>query len=233
MIPSESSLYLAFAMIGGLAFSFLAFVFFGPLFFRKRIGRKYSYFSDFPFELFDGAESNGKLLTRIFGGAFLLFDLVAAMFLVDAFVFYPHGVFFLALLAAFFHLARVILLFFLMILPARYNKPHILVVALYFVSAALSYILEGIFLIRYSNGDGGPMAMALLLIAFGAIDLFLMANPRFGEWAKMASEQMADGEVVVKRPKYFLLAYSEWLGILLDALASLSLLFAFLLLFLR
>ena len=233
MINGPASLGMAIGFLGALLLFFSGLVFFGPLFFKKRIGRGYSFFSDFPFELFDGAESQGKGLTRFFGAAFLLVDFASGIFLVNAFTFYPHGVLYLALIAALFHFARVMLLFFLFILPARYNKPHVKLVALYFVFAVLSSAIEGIFLIRYSSGRGGPLTMAFLLIALALANLFLMANPRFYEWAKMASEQSDSGEVIVKRPKYFLLAYSEWIGVLLDFLSAALLILAFLLLYME
>ncbi|MBO4541123.1 MAG: hypothetical protein J5736_04025 [Bacilli bacterium] len=232
MIPSPAAKALAIALLGGVGLFFSLFVSFGPLFFKKRIGRGYSFFSDFPFELFDGAESTGKGLIRFFGGGFLLMDFCIGLFLVNAFSFYPHGVFVLALIAAFFHFTRVILLFFLFLLPARYNKPHVKVVTLYFVFAALSSILEGIFMIRYAAGRGGPLTMAFLLIALGLAHGFLMANPKFASWAKMNSEQDEQGEVIVKRPRFFLLAYSEWLAVLFDLLSTVFLDLGFLLLFL-
>ena len=232
MIPSPASRILAIAFLGGMPLFFSLLVVFGPLFFKKRIGRGYSFFSDFPFELFDGAEQTGKGLTRFFGGAFLLLDFASVLLLINALSFYPHGVLYLALLAAFFHIARVMFLFFLFLLPARYNKPHVKAVALYFVSALLSTVGEGIFLIRYSAGRGGPLTMAFLLIAMGLTYGFLMANPRFSSWAKMNSEQDDHGEVIVKRPRFFLLAYSEWLAVLLDFLSALFLDLGFLLLYL-
>lgn len=233
MIPSGSSAYVAIALLGGVAFSFLLLTLLGPLFFKKRIGRPYSYLSDFPFELFIGKDDGGKAATRIYAGAFLLFDLLSALFLFDAFLSYPRGVLYLALLAAFFHIARVILLFFMLILPASYNKPHVKVVVLYFMAASLSSVLEGLFLFRYSTGEGISFILSFVLMGLGLLYGFLMANPRFSSWAKLHSEQNAAGEVLVKRPRFFLLAYSEWLGILLCLLSDVVLLLAFLFLFLR
>ena len=233
MIPDSASFPVCLTLLAGLFLSFFLFCLLGPLFYKKRNGESYSYLSHFPFELFDGKEDGRNNLLRVFGGGFLLFDLLSALLLLDAFFFYPHGVFYLALLASFLHLSRVVLLFFLLILPARYNKAHVMVVALYFVLASLSSAIEGIFLIRYSSGYGPSFAMAFALIGISIAFLFLMANPRFSQWARLAAEKDQSGEVIVKRPRFFLLAYSEWLGILFDVLSSLSLILAFLLLYLR
>ncbi|MEE3427191.1 MAG: hypothetical protein VZR55_04835, partial [Candidatus Enteromonas sp.] len=48
----------------------------------------------------------------------------------------------------------------------------------------------------------------------------LMLSPRYKDWVKL-SNQEEGGEVVVKRPRFFILAASEWLLYLLSLLGDL------------
>lgn len=206
---------LSFAFLGAFLLVDAFFVFFARLYYKKKKGQAFSFLNGFPFEL-----ALDKTV-KVFFAIACFFDLFANVHFFVTFSHNPRGLGFLAFALGLCVVIRTLLLMFMVVLPASYNKQHILVVSLYFGFAALVGLLGGFYLFRLSQGGLYPatLVFGILSMMLGVINLFIMANPRFASWAKLASEEEG-GEVVVKRPAFFLLAASEWLGILLSVLIS-------------
>jgi hypothetical protein len=57
----------------------------------------------------------------------------------------------------------------------------------------------------------------------------IMVNPKLANWAKLESSVDESGAIVEKRPKYFVLAFSEWLVVLTGVVSSVLAIVAFVL----
>jgi hypothetical protein len=100
------------------------------------------------------------------------------------------------------------------IVQAKFVMIHTILVTAYFSLGILSAGASAIFLF---NVNSGPELMTIGIIeaALGVILLLAMFNPRLRTWANLETIKNEDGSMSVVRPKFFILAFSEWLAIFL------------------
>ncbi|MBP5091824.1 MAG: hypothetical protein J6328_04635 [Bacilli bacterium] len=192
-----------------LVFSF-GFFFLGRFLYKKEKGERYSLLSDFPFELFPRGKDGGAIYLRILYGLALASSLGLPYYFAASFFSLPEGIFLLGLLSAIFLLGKGISLLFLSFLPAYYHKAHIALDAISFSLSGISLFISGYFLFKLN----GPFHRASFFLAIAAmvialLIILMMCSPRFSSWVKIGKEG-DEGEVKAKRPRFFLLAASEW-----------------------
>lgn len=181
---------------------------------------KYSLLNCFPFEMYK-AKSDGSKGLAIFTGFYLAISAVASYLMIDQYILNMGNNFFLSLLVAILHIASLAILLCLLLVPAFYHKQHLLLVSIHFALLAGYAFTAGLLLLNTNVGNSvGVLVMAILLFVISAARLLSMLLPQFSDWAKYPHQENEEGEVVSAKPKFFLLAFSEWLNIIFEALST-------------
>ena len=210
IFPNVSSPILPFALLGVLLAFSLLFIFLGRFGYQKENEETYRFRSMFPFEIFP--RDNVKAGNAI-KGVYLLASIASlgiAYYFVSSFFLSPRGIFVLGLFASILLLGKSVSLGFLLILPAYYHKAHNVLDALSFSLSALSTFVSGYYLFKV-NGvlHGVSFVLSIIAMAVGLLILFMMLSPRYKDWVKLDKRE-DNGSVKVERPRFFLLAASEW-----------------------
>ena len=115
------------------------------------------------------------------------------------------------------------LLFFF---DAKYTKTHMILVTISMCLSLLSNALTTLLgvLVFKNYHDRGITSIPTLILAIAAFvfalgNLVLIFNPKLTKWAKLETSNDG-GEVTVSRGKIFILAFSEWLTLLLTSLGE-------------
>ncbi len=116
---------------------------------------------------------------------------------------------------------------FLLILvgPSKEKGHFMLFVALSFLMA-VAIMTEGMTFLNlrsFSISEEWTVAFSIALFVLSAFLVFLPLNPKLRDWYRLEATTNKDGSVHYKRPKIFVLAFSEWL---LYGAMSLSFLFS-------
>ena len=116
------------------------------------------------------------------------------------------------------------LLFFF---DARFNKTHIILVTISMCLAILANLLTvllSFLVMRDYQKIGTTHIISIICLALSALIavamLILAFNPKLKNWAKLEANKSSDGEKTYSRGKVFILAFSEWLTILLSILGE-------------
>jgi hypothetical protein len=94
-------------------------------------------------------------------------------------------------------------------------------------AGAVSIILLNLY-ISNNRVDFKFLLIGILEAMLGFATLLIMLNPRLRNWANMNAKTEEDGTVVIVRPRFFILAFSEWLVIFINLAAQTLLLIAYL-----
>ena len=133
--------------------------------------------------------------------------------------------FFSVMISCVFGLAMICncLLFFF---DARYTKTHMVLFTisscLVFLSNTLTTIYSFVIFKGYKDMASDHLGSLILGIASGVIAiavLFLIVNPKLKNWAKLEVETDGD-QKTYKRGKVFILAFTEWLILLLSVVGE-------------
>lgn len=105
----------------------------------------------------------------------------------------------------------------------RSTRAHLLMVVINVVS---SFIIPSSIAINasieyttYKSVSG--LVIAIISVIFCFIIFILMMNPKLTKWAKLDEIKAPDGAISYIRPKYFVLAYTEWILIFYSLLVEL------------
>jgi len=212
------------AILTGLVLFFALFYLFGSLHYQEANQHRFNPVSYFPYEQFEGDNDVFLTFARIFAGAFLVAQGLAAVLLLSAEE--PNAAMkSFSIIVAIFGGMEMVLLFFLLLLPARYARAHIFVVVFYFCVSVLYGVLGGTLLYGQAVYDAVlAHTLWIILMVLGFIVLALLINPRFTNWAKLHAENTSDGSKIVFRPRFFILAASEWLVLLINIVITFVLL---------
>lgn len=106
-----------------------------------------------------------------------------------------------------------ILIVFLFLTPLKHLRLHLLETIFLFASNFSFSSLIAIECYRqFKDLNNALVLIGLILSALMALIIFiLIMNPRLSKWANLESKTNDDGSSTYIRPKYFVLAYSEWL----------------------
>ncbi len=207
-----------------LPVSLIAFgmtMFYGSVMFHRIQNHSFDIRSEFPFEFMDGRESGLRLgraflliwaIVDVALSAYLLVSLQAHQFLLWMSIIFTVSI-----------LLRDVCFFLLFCIPAFQFKPHFFA---FVSSSGLTAFSSAVAVIICFNAREHVGALAIVFaVLFALVGLFamlIMVNPKLANWAKLDSSIDESGAVVEKRPKYFVLAFSEWLVILSGLILSVA-----------
>jgi hypothetical protein len=214
------SLPFLITILTGLVLFFALFYLFGSIHYKEANQHRFNPVSYFPYEQFEGENDVFLTFARIFAGAFLVAHGLASVLLLSAEE--PNAVTkSFSVIVAILGGMEMVLLFFLLLLPAKYARAHIFVVVFYFCVSVLYGVFGGTLLFDQAAYDATlAHTLGIILMVLGFVVLALLINPRFTTWARLHAENTSDGSKIVFRPRFFILAASEWLVLLINILIT-------------
>ena len=186
------------------------FLYLSSINYKKRFSNKYNIKNMFPYEF--NFESSFK--DNLYGNiALIISALTSLLFFVFACRGTTNGaVIFLLISGA---LASA-LYPFVAFVNVKYLKLHLAVDIIYFLAVFMTLCSSGIVAFAYYRAwdDLDPVCLTFFIIAmvFALVFFVILLNPRLTTWAKLNEEKQPDGTVIYVRPKYFPLAFTEWLA---------------------
>ncbi len=195
--------------------------------FAKRQDRvPFHYRNCFPYEAFVDKEKRQDILARVLLTLVLLVSLIPSVFSLSAFVntridlnFTIYNVFFfiLSVLAAVgFALISII--------PLRQPRSHLIIYFAYIASLILKKTVGGLTLLQIGSGfSDATKIIGIIVLVSLVIEIALLVNPKLKSWDKMERITNKKGEEVLARPKWFVLAYSEWAAFISSAIIDILL----------
>lgn len=195
---------------------------------RSHQGKRYSYLSDFPFELYEARDAKSKV-----GQGFLIGYAASAL----GFAFFPlllckfspfEGFFALFLVHLLLTAGEVGLNFYLTIVSAINPKRHTLIFTIYGGLTLIRFVVDGLIIINvghhfqgYQVPSGNALGFLIPLFVFALGFAVLLMSPQMGKWAELHSTMNQDGSTYCTRPKFFILAATEWFALLANVLCDL------------
>lgn len=178
--------------------------------------KKFSFLTDFPYETFEIKRNHlGDFSVLI---AFLVSEVLvsASMFLnfYDA----SPDLIGLLILSALLTVVMIFLVIRIHTLSAGREKIHLTRFYLMGLGLVLLSSVNGIIFLNLSKGRESETAVLVLSIIQFVLALsvvFILINPRLKDWARLEKVVDEDGGTSLKRPKPFVLAFSEWIIIFL------------------
>ncbi len=181
--------------------------------------KRLSFLTDFPFEAFEKKKNTAGFYCLI---AFLVSEnLVSASMFLNFYDASPDLIG-LLILSAIMTLLMIFLVIRIHTLSAGREKIHLSRFYLMGLGFVLLSSVNGILFLNLSKGTDSETAVLVLSIIQFALALacvFILINPRLKSWAQLEKVVDEDGGTSLKRPRPFVLAFSEWLIILLLVLS--------------
>ena len=207
---------------------FVLAMIYSSIVFRRSQKHAFDMRSEFPFELMDGREPALRL-ARIYLITWGTLDAVLSLYLLVSLTSHSF-LLWMAIIFAAAILLRDVSFFFLFCIPAFHFKPHF---GAFVSSCGLTAFSAATAVIVCFNAREYVGGTAIgFSIGFGLIGIFamlVMVNPKLSNWAKLESSVDESGAIVERRPKYFVLAFSEWLVVFAGLLLSTTSIIAFVL----
>ena len=174
--------------------------------------KKFSFLTDFPYETFEKKRNHlGGLRVFI---AFLVSEvLVSASMFVNFYDASPDLIG-LLILSALLTVVMIFLVIRIHTLSAGREKIHLTRFYLMGLGLVLLSSVNGILFLNLSKGRESETAVLVLSIIQFVLALsvvFILINPRLKDWARLEKVVDEDGGTSLKRPKPFVLAFSEWI----------------------
>ena len=112
---------------------------------------------------------------------------------------------------------------FVTFIPVKYLKFHLGIDIFYFISIFVSLTSNAIIAFSYyktwDDLDAVALALFIISLVIAVIYFIILLNPKISTWANLKEERNADGTKAYVRPKYFALAYTEWLSFIFHMLS--------------
>lgn len=188
--------------------------------YRMKQKRDYSFRNEFPFELTQGV---GSAFIRYMHVLVLFFAIMLVFFgfyLIEYPLAHFSGLIFLVSwsLTAF-------LIYLVFIVKFTSVKRHLIVSSLFFLLTVLNGLMFGLYL-QYSPVYMQEKAYTIISYILSAFALLLALNPKLSRWSYMDKIEQQDGTIIMLRPRYFILALTEWSLIAINILIMLNAYFA-------
>ena len=183
---------------------------------RKRM---FSILTDFPYEMMP---KNRKNYALIFLAGYFLLSLLTNVSMFINFYDYAPTITGLLIISAFLSLAYAFFNLRIHKLTASLEKSHLGRFFVMGLALILLTSINGIIFINLSRGRKLETLVFVLSIIMFVIALavaIILVNPRLKTWAKLEKVVDEDGASSLKRPKPFVLAFSEWIVIFLGVLS--------------
>lgn len=190
--------------------TFVGFIFFSYSNYEKRFKNKYNIKNMFPYELNFESKFQDNLLGNLFLVLFIVSSVVLSILLPTM-----HrgsaGIIFLMVTS----ILAYAFLAFVCFVPLKFLKFHLLVSVIFICFSFAAFGAIAFAGVEFYNLFLQPKFMVIAV--FGFIFLFLifmlLMNPKLSTWAKVDVIENPDGTTTPIRPKYFVLAFTEWLTI--------------------
>ena len=208
----------------GLLFFFVGLI-------TNLVSKKYSYLRHFPEEILS-KENKAMIPLRILEFAFMIPSSLPIVFVFVYRQYFSNNLLVLEAIMSAMLLMMALLHIVLSFIPSKNTKPHFIISTIHFsytflLSAMVSF--NGFYFMSLYNNQSTGSVYHLILGIVGALlvisALIVMFNPKITTWYKLESHENEDGSISVKRPKVFILAFSEWLMMLISFLASIIFIF--------
>lgn len=175
--------------------------------YKNRFNMKYNFRNTFPYEL----NYKGTFKDNLFGNVLLCISAVA---MIVFFIFFDrfknNGFLIFTMIGGIIAAVDFIVLIFM---PLNILKGHLFAVVVLFAIALLSTAstAAGNFFRLYDDKTKfNYLAAGLIATLLCIFAVVITLNPKLKYWAQLSPEPNKDGTKSYKRPKYFVLAYSEW-----------------------
>ena len=198
-------------MIGfvlGSILMFLTFMLFSFFHYHAKWSIKYSIANMFPFEL----NYRGTFGENFFGNISYILSLIAtgaAYFLVGFNT--TDGI---KITIMIFGFLQIVVMFFILFVSTEHLKVHLLCDALFFV---FEFVVPALFFVGafrdMQNSTFHPLQIAIYVMSGVALlaTSILILNPRLTTSLKMETKTNEKGEEIKTRPRFIVLALSEWI----------------------
>lgn len=209
----------------------LIFVVAGVLLFRRDEKEQYSFYNRFPYELL--YDEKNKLKSQYI--PFIVILLIGSLSPLGAII--PEGsknpLFGYLFLISFLSVLSMIFFISLILTPVRFYKEHQIIFIIYLSITTLFSASVMILSTVFSFKDAtiiSPVHLfyAILSLLNLIVLIILIFNPKLKNWAKLDKEVKDDGTLVLTRPKFFALAYTEWVAFLIQNISLLILMLSLL-----
>lgn len=215
------SLYIALIVSGILFLALISLSYH----FKKKEGEPFNIRQYFLYETFQG-KKNDTILLRILEVAIISINIYAsvALFFIDHDETIVSKYYFLVIVGV--EALLGITLLFLSIIPLSQEKMHVL---LFFVFGALLTIRNatiGRILIsawkRSVDGKELDLTFAIVSFVFAVVSFLPLINPKLKNYATLIPTTNKDGTTSMERPHYFVMAFSEWLFLIVDEITLIA-----------
>ena len=183
---------------------------------RKRM---FSILTDFPYEMMP---KNRKNYALIFLAGYFLLSLLTNVSMFINFYDYAPTITGLLIISAFLSLAYAFFNLRIHKLTASLEKSHLGRFFVMGLALILLTSINGIIFINLSRGrklETLVFALSIIMFVIALAVAIILVNPRLKTWAKLEKVVDEDGASSLKRPKPFVLAFSEWIVIFLGVLS--------------
>lgn len=211
--------YFVLATVLLLVFGLLTYFIF-PLLFKRIHSRKYSKLQEFPFEMIHAKSQYLPL------GRFIIILSSAILFLASGFFLssislFPSYLGMAVMVVVFAGIASLGYAATYLIRADVHVKTHLFFFLIFGFGSALLDFANILALSHFPYERVGIKVMILtILVVTSLAKLVILLNPKLAHWPKMVSTMDENGAMSTQRPKVFVLAFSEWLLILLHYISS-------------
>ena len=197
----------ALASLCASVFFFVCFLLFSCFNYKAKFRSNYDIRNHFPYEL----NYELRFADNLFGNIALVLSLIGSVFF---FIFFSpdksNGLLIFTLISGVIVAFDVGLIIFV---PIKYLRAHMALDVFLFTFGFLIPCAGGVAgLLAYNSDAKLPhLVMAILLLIDAFIQFIVIMNPKLTRMNKMSQVTSDDGTITYIRPKYYVLAFSEWL----------------------
>lgn len=189
---------------------FLGFVVFGVINYKKRFTLKYDIRNTFPYEI----NYQTRFLDNILVNVFLVLFSVSS---VGFFTFFDiKNIIGVNLVPAISGSILTICIFFIFFADLKYIRFHMFLLiftAIASFTLASGVALVGFHMFQLDNNDYYSLVVCIISAIFALFIFGVMMNPKLNFKLEMTKAIDTNGNEILVRPKYFVLAFSEWIFI--------------------
>lgn len=199
-------------LAAGSILLFIAYYFLSSFNYKRRFNNKYEVLNYFPYEL----NFEGKFADNLLGNVALVLSMFMSMslFALGLAYYQLNGYLIAATIAGILYSILVLGINFT---PLKLLKFHFVVMVVLFVCSFFTPMALGLtsFNVYQINKNPFPIVVMVLCFVVGLINFVFVMNPRLSFNIKMKVAVDEEGNEKYIRPKFILVAFTEWLMILL------------------
>lgn len=201
--------YVTLALSGASIIFFIGYILISKSNYYQRFKMEYHMRNTFPYEF----NYQGTFKDNLVGNLFLCLSFITSMANYAMFDMTHSGFMIFVMVVGFFSSIMVLVINFV---PLRLLKAHIIssvltLIAGFALPASLSIAS---FSIYNANENKLALATAIISLVLTIFVFILLMNPNLTHWAQAEKKTNDDGTVTYIRPKYFVLAFTEWLCVI-------------------